>query len=372
MPFCESECLTLSSSTNIIPVVNDDNIDSVNINQIPHCQIYTNNPYHDSASRNPDLPEGAIFARLRSLAFICKQCQNGFLVSLDRSQCVRPPSIPNCKSFSNIECQKCQSGFSKQKNLYSELAFQNESSKFDKEEFFNKFFEFGHPYILLDPSQNSYLVRQFGQCKSHSSLANCAMTFSTGVCRVCRNGFFLDRNFECKPNPTQRIPNCLKYISVNSCGECATNFVHQESSTVTILSETVPLYNCRSLQAAEVIAHCLIYKQMGTTVFCTKCQDSHVLDGSTLAFGGGVGYSSACIDRVESKFVGGCMRYSMTEDKCEECVQGLGLGADGLVCLAHIPQCLRYNLDKAGQVVDSQSATSFNLTFRIGLFGMST
>jgi hypothetical protein len=69
----------------------------------------------------------------------------------------------------------------------------------------------------------------------------------------------------------------------------------------------------------------------------------------------GEGFSLGCTPRVNSKFVGGCLQYSATHDKCEKCVQGLGLSGDGLVCLGYIENCLQYNVDKNGSVIDSLS-----------------
>jgi hypothetical protein len=356
--------LIFSSSTNIIPVVTPENIDSVIINPIANCVVYTNNPYHDTSSANSNLPTAEFYTRLRGLAFICKECQNGFLPSFDRSECSRPNLIPNCKSYTNVECKECVSGFKKQKSLYREVAFQQEKDQFNKETFFNHFFEFASPYILLDPSHNSYLVRDYHQCKSTTSILNCQIPQSTNVCRVCHPNFYLDENFQCKPNPSEKISNCKKYISSNSCQECETNYVHQELTTLNLLNQSIPIYNCRPVNTSEKIPNCLIYKQIGTSVLCTRCQDNHFLDPSSLTMKGEEGFSNGCNLRVNSKFVGGCLVYSATHDKCDKCVQGLGLTGDGLVCLGFIHHCLQYNLDKLGQVIDSQSKFYYFFNFQ--------
>ena len=315
--------------------------------------MYTNNPYHDTSSSNSNLPIAQVYDRLRDLAFICQKCQNGFIPSLDRSQCSRPTLIPNCKSYSNLECKACVSGFRKQKSLYREIAFQQEKDEFNRELFFNNFFEFANPFILLDPSHNSYLLRDYHQCKSITSIVNCKTPQSTNVCRVCNDNFYLDENFQCKPNPSEKISNCKKYISSNSCQECETNFVHQEETTIDLLGQSVSIYNCRPVNTSEQIPNCMIYKQIGTSVMCTRCQDNHFLDNATLTMKEDQGFSNGCNPRVESKFVGGCLIYSAIHDKCDKCVQGLGLSGDGLVCLGHIRNCLQYNINKSGQVIDS-------------------
>ena len=306
----------------------EENKNNLNINQILNCLVYTNNPYHETVSANDSFPSAAIYSRLKSLAFICKKCHNGFLPSLDRSECKRPSIISDCKSYSNIECKDCVQNFKRNKSLYREIAFQQKAEEFDKENFFNNFYEFANPYILLDPSQNTYLTRNFDDCKSNESIPNCKVRQSANVCKFCEDGHFLDSDFQCQPNPLEKISFCEKYKSANSCEECITNFVHQKTTSVTLLGKSVDLYNCRALQAGETITNCLIYKQIGTNVMCTRCDDKHFLDSSSLTFVGEVGHANGCVARVDSDFVGGCLQYSPDKDKCEQCVQGLGLSGD--------------------------------------------
>lgn len=340
-------------------MVTPENIDSLILEPIPQCSVYTNNPYHESGGVNDLLPTGAIYTKLKGQAFICKECNSGFLPTLDRTQCLAPTVKSNCKSYTNVECRECSSGFSRQKNLFREVVSEQNQSEFDRESFFLNFFEFANEVILLDPSQNPHLTKNFDECKSRSFLPNCKVAESLNVCRVCADGHFLDSSFRCQPNPLPRILYCSKYTSSNSCQECVANFVHQQSSTISILSHTVELHNCRPLDAGEKIPNCLFYRQIGNLVMCVRCADDHFLDPSSLTEVGGVAHSNGCVPRLDSKFVGGCLQYSARVDTCEECVQGLGLSADGLVCLGHIDHCLEYNLDKNGDLVHLDRKSDF-------------
>ena len=195
--------LICSSSSNTIPVVTPENIDSLILEPIPQCSVYTNNPYHESGGVNDLLPTGAIYTKLKGQAFICKECNSGFLPTLDRTQCLAPTVKSNCKSYTNVECRECSSGFSRQKNLFREVVSEQNQSEFDRESFFLNFFEFANEVILLDPSQNPHLTKNFDECKSRSFLPNCKVAESLNVCRVCADGHFLDSSFRCQPNPSR-------------------------------------------------------------------------------------------------------------------------------------------------------------------------
>jgi hypothetical protein len=99
----------------------------------------------------------------------------------------------------------------------------------------------------------------------------------------------------------------------------------------------------------------MLYKQIGTTILCIRCDDKHFLDPASITEVGQTKFSSGCVPRVASTFIGGCLLYSASSDSCEDCVQGLGLSGDGLICLGHIEHCLEYNVDKNGAIIDPNS-----------------
>ena len=339
----------------------------VNETLIKNCEVYTNNPYHDTSGTNDLTPNGQFYSRLRIPVWICKKCISGYLPSLDRLLCSKPTFIPKCKAYSNIECNNCLPNFHKQKGLYQESMF-NQKDTFDRVAFFNDFYQFGNNFVLNDPYKPYYINRHFEECKLDQSIDFCDEPLSAGFCQKCQLGYYLDQNFKCRQNPSDRILNCEIYESNNNCKKCSQNSFLTKTSTLTILTKNIDIFTCIPITKAQQIPDCLIHIKVSTVIYCSKCVKFNFLDSAIAASGQIPAHSRTCTPRINSRFVAGCFSYFSSEDKCEVCADGLALGSDGLICLDLVDKCLSYNIDKTGALTNPSGKFKFNYQLHFVLY----
>jgi hypothetical protein len=322
--------------------------------KIPFCEIHTNNPYYEHSGTNADLPEAAIFTRLRQSEWICKKCMGGYVESLDRLTCTKPNNIINCKAYSTIECNNCKSSFTKNKNYYIKSSFKEEL-QFDLKNFYQNFSQFSHPFILNDPSKPFFINRQFNECQSYDFIPNCKEEYYSGICKLCDNGYFLSSDFKCIKNPLEKITNCKDYLSENSCLKCFKNFHLIKYSTILVSNQSIDLMKCVPIQSSNSISNCEQYEVFNSVTYCSLCKADYYLDTSSQDTIQGVILASSCTKRQQSLLIGGCYKYSPYQDQCEDCIYGLGISQDKLKCFSQIDDCLVYNYNQDGSIFDSQS-----------------
>lgn len=330
--------------------------------KISFCEIHTNNPYYEHSGTNADLPDAAIFGRLRQSEWICKKCVGGYVVSLDRLKCIKPDNTINCKAYSTIECNDCKASFDKNKNYYTKSSFKSEL-EFDLQNFYENFNQFSHPFILNDPFKPFFINKHFNECQPYDFIPNCIEEYYSGICKLCKKGYFLSSNFKCIKNPLEKIKNCKDYFSENSCLKCFDNFHLIKYSTVVVSNYSIDLMNCVPIQSSNSIANCEQYEVFGSVTYCSLCKEKYYLDTASREIFDGIHVSSSCTKRNNSLFIGGCYKYSPYNDQCEDCIYGLGISQDKLKCFAQIDNCKIYNYTQDGSIFDSESNSLYHSNY---------
>ena len=235
----------------------------------------------------------------------CLQCEVGYISSLDKKTCLIIAEVPNCGSYSFLECVSCKDNYVTNKNIYIDqiYKFNDEIAKFvvlrkliwDKIDF---------------PDQGNYDI-----CKK-IEVKDCIDYISYNECNKCKPNFFKTEQNTCVSFPTEQIMGCLKYFNANTCTECETGKFLQDPQ------------NCIDISP---VANCISYNASANKTICLSCDKTHYLDEK-----------SNCIQRTELSDFLACFKKDPYSDSCLGCDTGLEMTSDKLACLNEVSNCINY------------------------------
>jgi hypothetical protein len=235
------------------------------------------------------------------LANQCSICQDGYLIDFDSKTCTQVAKN-TCVNFSRIKCDKCNSAYIKNENLYFKEIFKF-SSLVEKEVVLN-----------LIASEDSEEIKKQTICEK-TTVDNCLEFENFKKCKVCKSGYFLiPETGLCQIFPISVIANCMRYSSYTSCIECSNQFFLKNSTS------------CSPVQEVE---NCNEYNGTSSTTSCKTCKDEYYLSGSTC--------------KIREKVIDKCDEKSKTSDSCLRCASGFQKTNDSLKCLPVVPDCEVYS-----------------------------
>lgn len=235
-------------------------------------------------------------------ASTCMSCSDGYMLSASQLVCKQIPQLPNCQSYSQVDCDVCQADSLPESNsvLYSLVSIGMGND-------FNS-----RSAIWANFTSSSIIVAE--NCTA-IIVSNCSEFKSFKECLKCDYGYYVDSSGGCSPNPAETIPNCVIYKSLNVCQSCQQGFYLKTPS------------KCSEVESVD---ECEMYSTTADETVCTKCFDSNYLASFNL-----------CDTRlIEVQY---CSKYNPKADKCNTCFDGYSVTTDGLKCLTSINACKLYS-----------------------------
>jgi hypothetical protein len=209
---------------------------------------------------------------------------------------VEVPTVPDCATYSYVQCLECQEDY-----------------------FLNKNYFLTQNLMSLRYRDNDWETQMgdFPVCQE-TKITNCDEYFSPDHCRKCADGFFLDRvDGQCKPYPISFVRNCVIYSSMGRCQQCVLMY------RLTSSGGCVPVIP---------VANCVAYDSSVAFNMCAECAEGF--------------YSKEgvqCVERQQSREIANCEVHHPTLDICKSCHNGYLLLPSGLVCKQAVLFCDRYD-----------------------------
>jgi hypothetical protein len=241
----------------------------------------------------------------------CTDCQHQFVPSHTGTKCVKVSEVPNCQSYTNLQCLKCQPGYLSLASTYQhsvgklrEVSAANRNTP--ESSLLTKVFS-----DLIETTFNNKTASYFSSCIK-AKVSNCQVFEAFDKCKACQSQFYLDFDKTCKPFPKTAIQNCQDYKDLKTCKLCSEDFY---------------LASNGSCVAVTPIDNCVRYDSLADGV-CLKCKDAF--------------YSrvTSCVLRTQSISIDNCVEKDPAADKCLSCLPSLTLSFSGLECVTGILNCL--------------------------------
>lgn len=237
-------------------------------------------------------------------ATTCIECEDNYILSVDKASCTFNPSIRNCANFSYIECRTCATGNYLHQNAYLDN-FKTSISN--------------NNVTLINSAAFNFLKGSIDQAAattcSTTDGTSCVSFNSLGVCEFCEVGNYLNENGECVINPIEPISFCSIYSSIITCEVCIAGY------HLNAIDNCVP---------DAVINNCQSYNPSAKSTICVTCAITHYLTNNT------------CALRTNAN-IQSCGTYSVTQDRCVTCSGSNVMTTDGLKCMTPIENCISYN-----------------------------
>lgn len=230
---------------------------------------------------------------------VCLYCKKNFIFDINLKTCLDFPKTQNCMSYSYSVCSSCNSDyiFDKNTHISSIIASGN----------FDTIFNFNNLEFGFSPTNLSV-------CRI-KNIPNCESYVKFDECQKCLPGFYLSERI-CRANSITPISNCKIYLSRESCFSCSTGFYSLYFECVPV----TPIKNCKSYQT-----------EYSTTTLCLECDAEHYLQ------------NNICKLRTNNK-TKNCLKYSLTEDECDSCINGYVLDSGKTSCISLTPNCDTYKI----------------------------
>ena len=242
----------------------------------------------------------------------CKNCESGFVISSDFSECYPGSNLLNCVlAESKTNCLTC-------KDIYISVDY-------------------------------SCVLKQIKNCKIYSE----DFTLQNQICDKCENGFLLEEN-KCLYGS---IPNCKQYINnINTCNICMEGymkitdkngniycFLYEPRLQCVEFDEAKfqnQILNCKKCisgpplyltdqnientlcSSFSLISNCQEYDKISTfgnsTFYCKICESGYWAN------------NNLCVLRKNND--GKCTEFDNVSDSCSECLDGFFVSDDGSKC----------------------------------------
>ena len=240
---------------------------------------------------------------------LCDQCEQGYLLSIDKQACTAISLIFKCSQYTFISCRRCFYGYVHNPNNYFMTILRSGSS----EQRSNL-----SSYVRTIAKKSSNQTPQLS-CQPESTAHCKQFDNGTNTCLSCVFGYYLNYRNICTPYPHEVIENCSHYSNAHICAECKQGYYLENNICVPICTD-------------ELINNCVIYDGSANIVKCLKCKADYYLDENT------------CVKRIFSHggFIANCVQLSSTSDTCEVCRSCFYLTIDGFECIPNILNCKSY------------------------------
>ena len=228
---------------------------------------------------------------------ICSQCQPDMFVNPEKNVCSSFMGAENCSHYNLVRCNKCKEGFTQDLNFY--LRKLVDSSYIQQ--------------MLLERNNTSQMLVAVDETCTKLNVENCETYLTADQCIICKQGYYLDKDRQCKIQPVNQIQNCLVYSDKNNCKQCHFLYYLKENK-------------CQRGIKKE---NCVTYQING--VECIQCSDSYFLNDNKI-----------CQKRIQD--INQCTKIQLEKEGCEVCEDGY-LRDDQNICMSKLPNCTNYNLD---------------------------
>ena len=241
----------------------------------------------------------------------CSRCDSGYILSMDSKQCfVLPSSVSNCLMYTYLNCRKCTTGFSLNKNNYLPIFTTLDMIGMSLSP---KTLDFYVGFV-----QAPYQIHSLQVCQG---LTDGCLNLGDLGCTSCDTNYFLENN-KCIRNPYPSILNCGVYSDLVTCTACIQGFYFKDGVCT----------------AVTVIDKCTMYDPTATTIVCTRCNFGFFVS------------SNACVARTNGSILG-CLTLDEKNDQCLACGITNVLTSDFLACLLLLPNCITYSTSSKTAVV---------------------
>lgn len=262
----------------------------------------------------------------------CELCQQGYLLSSDRTGCMQVKASDNCKAYSFVGCNACASGFfrSMQAGTESMKSLVNSTRARNS---FQAVAQFLSNYTVIDT---------FRSCLP-ATIEGCLDYINSTACAACSASYTLSAQALCVPKPQSAIANCVAYSSPSLCQNCSDSYYLSPTQTECLL-------------AVGNLEGCAKFLSNSSQLVCVSCNATAFLQ------------DGRCVNRTFT--IANCQTLNPTGDNCLACSPNYALAPTATACVAAIQNCIAYNFALTvsnGTTTFAPECLACNNTFKLVL-----